>query len=218
MNVNDPAHLTEEPHERADAARRGLTAALGGRRHYGRTADHARHDARRRLLRRMGAGGRRIRRHRNGEPRWSLAVRAQEDAAAAGEAATVVPTLAECASSRLPRVEATYELPDMFVVVYDYVDDVTLDHYVCERDDDNGDGVYGSDVAISLSCATRRGTSCSGVVSMCVNRPKANPARSPSRSMVCPSTPPMRRTSMPRRCFSFGRGTFVLLRRAICVQ
>lgn len=68
------------------------------------------------------------------------------------------------------------------------------------------------------SCATRRGTSCSGVVSMCVNRPKANPARSPSRSMVCPSTPPMRRTPMPRRCFSFGRGTFVLLRRAICVQ
>ena len=53
----------------------------------------------------------------------------------------MVPTLAECASSRLPRVEATYELPDMFVVVYDYVG---------ERDDDNGDGVYGSDVAISL--------------------------------------------------------------------
>ena len=28
----------------------------------------------------------------------------------------------------VPRVEATYELPDMFVVVYDYVDGVTLDH------------------------------------------------------------------------------------------
>lgn len=68
------------------------------------------------------------------------------------------------------------------------------------------------------SCATRRGTLCSGVVSMCVNQPKANPARSPSRSMVCPSTPPMRRAPMPRRCFSFERGTFVLLRRAICVQ
>ncbi|MDR3904272.1 hypothetical protein [Bifidobacterium sp.] len=93
MNVNDPAHLTEELHERADAARRGLTAALGGRRHYGRTADHARHDARRRLLRRMGAGGRRIRRHRNGEPRWSLAVRTQEDAAAAGEAARIAISL-----------------------------------------------------------------------------------------------------------------------------
>lgn len=29
------------------------------------------------------------------------------------------------------------------------------------------------------SCATRRGTSCSGVVSMCVNQPKTNRARSP---------------------------------------
>ena len=71
--------------------------------------------------------------------------------------ATVVPTLAECASSRLPRVEATYELPDMFVVVYDYVDGVTLDHYVGERDDDNGDGVYGSDVAISLILRDEKG-------------------------------------------------------------
>jgi hypothetical protein len=104
---------------------------------YGRTADHARHDARRRLLRRTGAGGRRIRRHRNGEPRWSRAVRAQEDAAAAGE--------------------TTYELPDMFVVVYDYVDGETIDHYVGERDDDNGDGVYGSDVAISLILRGREG-------------------------------------------------------------
>lgn len=57
----------------------------------------------------------------------------------------------------LPRVEATYELPDMFVVVYDYVDGVTLDHYVCERDDDNGDGVYGSDVAISLILRDEKG-------------------------------------------------------------
>ena len=55
MNVNDPAHLTEEPHERADATRRGLTAALGGR--------------------------------------WSRAVRAQEDAAAAGEAARIAISL-----------------------------------------------------------------------------------------------------------------------------
>lgn len=69
----------------------------------------------------------------------------------------MVPTLAECASSRLPRVEATYELPDMFVVVYDYVDGVTLDHYVGERDDDNGDGVYGSDVAISLILRDEKG-------------------------------------------------------------
>lgn len=93
MNVNDPAHLTEELHERADAARRGLTAALGDDDDYGRTADHARHDARRRLLRRTGAGGRRIRRHRNGEPRWSRAVRTQEDAAAAGEAARIAISL-----------------------------------------------------------------------------------------------------------------------------
>lgn len=57
----------------------------------------------------------------------------------------------------VPRVETTYELPDMFVVVYDYVDGVTLDHYVGERDDDNGDGVYGSDVAISLILRDEKG-------------------------------------------------------------
>lgn len=154
MNVNDPAHLTEELLERllvSDDIETQQLLRLAGvselycrqRRSggddddYGRTADHARHDARRRLLRRTGAGGRRIRRHRNGEPRWSRAVRAQEDAAAAGEAA--------------------YELPDMFVVVYDYVDGVTIDHYVGERDDDNGDGVYGSDVAISLILRDEKG-------------------------------------------------------------
>lgn len=131
----------------------------------------------------------------------------------------MVPTLAECASSRLPRVEATYELPDMFVVVYDYVDGVTLDHYVCERDDDNGDGVYGSDVAISLILRDEKGNFVFWR-SEYVRKPAKGESRafSPSRSMVCPSTPPMRRTPMPRRCFSFGRGTFVLLRRAICVQ
>lgn len=130
----------------------------------------------------------------------------------------MVPTLAECASSRLPRVEATYELPDMFVVVYDYVDGVTLDHYVCERDDDNGDGVYGSDVAISLILRDEKGNFVFWRSEYVRKPAKGESARSPSRSMVCPSTPPMRRTSMPRRCFSFGRGTFVLLRRAICVQ
>ena len=31
------------------------------------------------------------------------------------------------------------------------------DHYVCERDDDNGDGVYGSDVAISLILRDEKG-------------------------------------------------------------
>ena len=35
----------------------------------------------------------RIRRHRNGEPRWSRAVRTQEDAAAAGEAARIAISL-----------------------------------------------------------------------------------------------------------------------------
>lgn len=45
----------------------------------------------------------------------------------------------------------------MFVVVYDYVDGVTLDHYVGERDDDNGDGVCGSDVAISLILRDEKG-------------------------------------------------------------
>lgn len=39
-------------------------------------------------------------------------------------------TLAECDSSRLPRIEATYELPDGFVVVYDYVEGVTLAQYI----------------------------------------------------------------------------------------
>ena len=162
MNVNDLAHLTEELHERADATRRGLTAALGG-----------------------------------------------------------TTTIMD-------------ERQTMHAMMLD-------DAYCVERV--LADGAYGVTEMVSLdgagpfvrkkmplrlarrraspfrsSCATRRGTLCSGVVSMCVNRPKANPARSPSRSMVCPSTPPMRRTPMPRRCFSFGRGTFVLLRRAICVQ
>ncbi|KFI94535.1 serine/threonine-protein kinase, partial [Bifidobacterium stellenboschense] len=39
-------------------------------------------------------------------------------------------TLADCTSPRLPRVEATYELPDRFVVVYDYVPGVTLERHV----------------------------------------------------------------------------------------
>lgn len=109
MNVNDPAHLTDELPERLLASDDIETQRLlrlagvselycrqrrsGDDDDYGRTADHARHDARRRLLRRTGAGGRRIRRHRNGEPRWSRAVRAQEDAAAAGEAARIAISL-----------------------------------------------------------------------------------------------------------------------------
>ena len=42
-------------------------------------------------------------------------------------------TLADCRSPRLPRVEAAYELPDRFVVVYDYIPGVTLDRYVASR-------------------------------------------------------------------------------------
>lgn len=41
--------------------------------------------------------------------------------------------LASCACDRLPKVEATYELPDQYVVVYDYVPGSTLDEVVCER-------------------------------------------------------------------------------------
>lgn len=130
----------------------------------------------------------------------------------------MVPTLAECASSRLPRVEATYELPDMFVVVYDYVDGVTLDHYVGERDDDNGDGVYGSDVAISLILRDEKGNFVFWR-SEYVRKPAKGESRAFSIQIYgLPKYASYRRTPMPRRCFSFGRGTFVLLRRAICVQ
>lgn len=39
-------------------------------------------------------------------------------------------TLADCACSRLPQVVATYELPDRFVVVYEYVPGSTLEQVV----------------------------------------------------------------------------------------
>lgn len=41
--------------------------------------------------------------------------------------------LGECASPRLPHVEATYELPDLYVVIFDYVPGQTLDKLVGER-------------------------------------------------------------------------------------
>ncbi|MBT1174645.1 serine/threonine protein kinase [Bifidobacterium sp. LC6] len=41
--------------------------------------------------------------------------------------------IAECHSPRLPHIEATYELPDWFVVVYDYVQGITLEQYMAER-------------------------------------------------------------------------------------
>ena len=41
--------------------------------------------------------------------------------------------LADCSSTRLPRVQATYELPDRFVVVYDFVPGTNLDAYVSQN-------------------------------------------------------------------------------------
>lgn len=41
--------------------------------------------------------------------------------------------LSACPSNRLPRVEATYELPDRFVIVYDYVPGSTLAQIVEEN-------------------------------------------------------------------------------------
>ena len=41
--------------------------------------------------------------------------------------------LASCECRRLPRVEATYALPEQFVVVYDFVPGQTLEAYVAER-------------------------------------------------------------------------------------
>lgn len=41
--------------------------------------------------------------------------------------------LSACQSNRLPRVEATYELPDRFVIVYDYVPGSTLAQIVEEK-------------------------------------------------------------------------------------
>ena len=41
--------------------------------------------------------------------------------------------LSACQSNRLPRVEATYELPDRFVIVYDYVPGSTLAQIVEEN-------------------------------------------------------------------------------------
>lgn len=38
--------------------------------------------------------------------------------------------LAECSSTRLPHIEATYELPDQFVVIYDFVPGKSLESHV----------------------------------------------------------------------------------------
>ena len=42
--------------------------------------------------------------------------------------------LSECDCPRLPKVEATYELPDRFVVVYDYVPGDTLEQFLAGRE------------------------------------------------------------------------------------
>ncbi len=54
-------------------------------------------------------------------------------------------TLAECSSPRLPNVETTYELPDCFVVVYDYVPGETLEDRV------SGKGHLAQDEAVQLA-------------------------------------------------------------------
>lgn len=41
--------------------------------------------------------------------------------------------LADCESPRLPQVAATYEMPDCFVAVYDYVPGNTLEHVMASR-------------------------------------------------------------------------------------
>lgn len=52
--------------------------------------------------------------------------------------------LTECSSPRLPRVEATYELPEHFVVVYDFVPGRTLSKVI------ETDGPLTSEAAVSL--------------------------------------------------------------------
>ena len=52
--------------------------------------------------------------------------------------------LTECSSSRLPRIEATYELPEHFVVVYDFVPGRTLSKVI------ETDGPLTSESAVSL--------------------------------------------------------------------
>lgn len=54
-------------------------------------------------------------------------------------------SLAECSSPRLPNVETTYELPDCFVVVYDYVPGETLEDRV------SGKGHLSEDEAVLLA-------------------------------------------------------------------
>ncbi|MDO5335654.1 MAG: serine/threonine-protein kinase [Coriobacteriia bacterium] len=54
--------------------------------------------------------------------------------------------LSDCDSSRLPKVESTYELPDYFVVVYDFVPGESLDSYLQKN------GPLSCDEAMELTC------------------------------------------------------------------
>lgn len=54
-------------------------------------------------------------------------------------------TLADCTCPRLPRVAATYEMPDRFVAVYDFIPGDTLEHAVATR------GALGADQAARIA-------------------------------------------------------------------
>lgn len=54
--------------------------------------------------------------------------------------------LPECASARLPKIEATYELPDRFVVVYDYVPGDSLRKLLSDK------GCLSEALAVRLAC------------------------------------------------------------------
>ena len=70
-------------------------------------------------------------------------------------------TLSECECARLPRVEATYELPEYFVVVYDFVPGDTLEHIV------ETSGRFSSDAATKIAfdlCEAAAALHCKGIV------------------------------------------------------
>lgn len=70
-------------------------------------------------------------------------------------------TLSECECARLPRVEATYELPEYFVVVYDFVPGDTLEHIV------ETSGRFSSDAATKIAldlCEATAALHCKGIV------------------------------------------------------
>ena len=54
-------------------------------------------------------------------------------------------TLAECSSPRLPQIAVTYEMPDQFIVVYDYIPGDTLEQVVA------GNGRLSVEEALSVA-------------------------------------------------------------------